>query len=735
MKKKNDIVKRNFLVILIGIIIFFGILGSALTIDELDDVYLTDINDGDILQYDSDNSSWNNSYFPFYITDTTIGTDWELKSDYGKALGTYNDWSYYVKYTIDKDFIDSDLVNFPIRVNSSDSVLISKCQNDGGDLRFVSDNNLTEYYYEIESFESNYFDVWVNITSVSSSVDTVFLMYYGNAGVSNGESPNDVWDSNFVTVLHFGEGVNGTASDSTVYGNDGTPGHGDAVGSTDPDQTVSGQVGYGIDFDGLCSATTYGGYMDMADSPSLSIDDNITIEFFTNYHGSTGSFNYITGSKYLDGEWVFYTNPGGYWGFTRNTAGTYFDKNINEFIGSWKHYTIVSENGVGNNLYIDSTIDIITAPYLVGLDTAYNKRIGGRAISPDDRSYDGMIDEFRISNIARNSSWVKASYNSQYQSVGFLTSSSEFEYTISQVSKNYTFNFDDINNTLSMDFLIDPLGYIGAGVSNPFNQDLNTTDDVNFDDITLTCGGDDGSYIKTENIDFGAMFGHIPMLRGYALDGLGGFNLFGIYDGIYIIGDTNDPYLTFYGDDTITNPGTIKYNSTSDGLEFFGLTSDTTFDSGINASGDIEFSGDLVGDFLYGEMYAKGNDIVTTIHTQSIYHNISHGVTQGFLNGFTYNNANLTCLNDGFYYVSLSASINGWNNKEYHISVAIDGIRSENVHAQLVVDGSNDDTPISCTGILSINASSVVNMVVENVDGVEDATVHDMNLCLYRIGV
>ena len=109
------------------------------------------------------------------------------------------DWNYYRVITIESDYIDTDLTNFPILVNISDAIG-DKC-DDGDSIRFLDTDNSTEYFYEIEKWVDNEDRlVWVNLTDISSSVDTKFLMYYNNSAASDNQHPSDVWDNGFAAV-------------------------------------------------------------------------------------------------------------------------------------------------------------------------------------------------------------------------------------------------------------------------------------------------------------------------------------------------------------------------------------------------------------------------------------------------------------------------------------------------------------------------------------------------------
>jgi len=98
------------------------------------------------------------------------------------------DCLYRKKIIIDHILISSDLTNFPLLIDITDSDLEIKAQNDGDDIRF------TDYSSIIIPHEIEYYDdsdghlvAWVNVDSLSSSFDTTLYMYYGNSGCDSQE--------------------------------------------------------------------------------------------------------------------------------------------------------------------------------------------------------------------------------------------------------------------------------------------------------------------------------------------------------------------------------------------------------------------------------------------------------------------------------------------------------------------------------------------------------------------
>ena len=203
--------------------------------------------------------------YPTGLDDATIASgNYTLNMYFNSLPATWYDsgWSSRKMLTIDSTQVDDNLTNFPVLVSLTDSDLIGNVQADGGDLLFTTSNGTTKLDHEIEKIvpATGQIVAWVELDSVSSTVDTDFYMYYDNPGGADEWNITGTWDSNYVGVWHLDESGDGTLyefGDSTANNNDGTGGKGyvDYV----PAQ-IGAKIGDGQTFDGLND------FIDMASS-------------------------------------------------------------------------------------------------------------------------------------------------------------------------------------------------------------------------------------------------------------------------------------------------------------------------------------------------------------------------------------------------------------------------------------------------------------------------------------
>src|SRR5262249_4120919 len=124
---------------------------------------------------------------------------------------------------------------------------------------------------------------WVQIPSLSPTVDTTIYVYYGNAAASDQQNKAGVWDSNFKAVYHMADkAANLTVSDSPGM-NPGT-----ARASTSG-KTTSGAIDGALNFDGTSDfiVAAQNGHFNLHSGPftiETWIKDDATAANLSTYH-------------------------------------------------------------------------------------------------------------------------------------------------------------------------------------------------------------------------------------------------------------------------------------------------------------------------------------------------------------------------------------------------------------------------------------------------------------------
>jgi len=315
-------------------------------------------------------------------------------------------WLYRKTIKIDHTLVEEDVTDFPVLIDITDADIGAKALANGDDLLFTSDDGETKLNHEIELYEVSspaHLIAWVK-SDLSSSEDTILYLYYGNAGASNQENIEGVWDSNFAIVQHLEE-TSGNHYDSTSNDNDATTinviTQGSATGQIDGADELGGSTSHKII---------------VPDSDSLDINDAITISAWI-YPESWGGGD--TGriiDKTIDSAYGFFVwnSDGGkvsfYW-YDGTATHQISSSGGSVSLDSWQH-AVVTYDRSNVKFYINGVPKGIVARTEPIASNTEDLWIGNRE-SDGDRTYDGILDELRISNSIRSSGWVVTEYNNQ----------------------------------------------------------------------------------------------------------------------------------------------------------------------------------------------------------------------------------------------------------------------------------------------------------------------------------
>ena len=383
-------------------------------------------------------------------------------------------------------------------------------------------------------------------------------MYYGNPTCTSQENISGTWDSDFRMVQHLNE-TSGTHYDSTSYGNDGTQSGG-------VNQSATGKIDGADWFDGSDDKLIVG-Y-----DPSLQMESNITLSVWVKKIGSdhtrvlscrdssSGYDLFIhDGTNSWNGQIEFDINDGNP---PDNSTLTPVGTNYND--GKW-HYIAAVKNATHHVIYVDGTAKI-TASVTRNINTNSRDLYIGVYGNGGTHFFNGTIDEVRISSIARNSSWINASYKN--------VNSTDF----------FTFGSQEIKNVAPTQSSPNPAdGATGVSLNPTLSIQVNDTNadamNVTFRTNATGVWGDigsnnsvyNGTYYQTNssmdnpntkywwsvNVTDGTTWTNVTynFTTGVALGPLGGGST-NIHNFTDIINNS-----AWYGDNAVNPPNTIKKGS------------------------------------------------------------------------------------------------------------------------------------------------------------------------------
>lgn len=350
---------------------------------------------------------------------------------------TYPNGRNYIKnITILSSFIDTTLTNYPYLLDIYDTDLRTDTLTNGWDIAFETISggslNFTNQVWD-RTFNGTHAHLisWIEMPSISSSVDTVFYMYYSN--YTNIVDPTDrpkVWDT-YNTVYNFDEG-SGTVVYDALGNYDGT------LNNMGASSWSTGIVDEGISFNGgkqypytSDSQYTYNstlvklkdGKAQLAGGEKCIYNDGVT-GLLNTTEEIVSSLNYLTLSMWFNSddlssnEYLYNAYAGGgrrplFFGTHGNKLavivndGSWQDSNVSLVTDTWYHgaYTFNGTKGgfEDGNLYLNGqNVNEIDIDWMHPLDR----------IDWIGHKFPGEVDEVSLWNVELTPAEILEIYNS-----------------------------------------------------------------------------------------------------------------------------------------------------------------------------------------------------------------------------------------------------------------------------------------------------------------------------------
>ncbi len=339
------------------------------------------------------------------------------------------DWSGYsksVKITFPGHAGSQELQNFPVlvRVSAENGFNLSRFKlPDGGDLRFSdADGNLLAH--EIDTWTPGGESlVWVKVPRLTS--DTEIVAHYGNASPVAAPTASDVWSEGYAGVWHMNAAAGETTQeDSTANGKDATV---PAAVADGVEAGVAGTVGTAAAFD---KRSDHKGGYDVPDTSNLLHgQEAMTWEVWAK-QASYAAYNayffrmypYAAGESdaYKIHEWNGTGLPVAYPRVAKTDGTTpeqtYWPSGKIPPLDRWNHLVWRYDGDAGSKAMVlngdvsgkySGTADkgaILSLPGGGGLI------VGNFSTKDNANAFPGLLDEIRISSVARSDAWIAATY-------------------------------------------------------------------------------------------------------------------------------------------------------------------------------------------------------------------------------------------------------------------------------------------------------------------------------------
>ncbi|MEO8691176.1 MAG: DUF2341 domain-containing protein, partial [Candidatus Saccharimonas sp.] len=390
-------------------------------------------------------------------------------------------WSFRKQITIDHTKVSAAQANFPVLIELPlDTDLKAHAQVSGNDILVTDSSGTAKLSHEIESFDSSTgaLVVWVKVPVLSSTIDTTLYLYYGNAAAANQQDATGTWNNQYSGVFPMNESSGTAVRNSTMQSPDGTV-YGASVST--------GKFGNARYFDGGTNYIQTG----------ITNGTTMTVSTWATSAAFTGAGVMLFNRQVSTGPDLFITGGSASWNTWDGQNNKLCNLPANVTNGSYHYYSMVVAPG-NTALYIDGAL----------CGTATYKSPAGPLYISSNAGYDwnGTIDEFRVSKVARSAAWIATSYQNQNDPSSFMAvASQEQQYESSGSLTSSIFDTSLANDWANLtDSAIVPAGTtLSVKVRAGSQADL--SDAPAFSscavvaagaDITSTCAPDKSRYVQ-----------------------------------------------------------------------------------------------------------------------------------------------------------------------------------------------------------------------------------------------
>ena len=318
------------------------------------------------------------------------------------------DWKYRKPITLDlaaaKLASDAGRSTVLVRLHSGNFAFDGVSPN-GADLRFVGSDGRTVLNHQIEQFDATLgmASIWVDVPALRMGTPQTIWLYYGNANAPAAASAQLAFDPDYVAVLHFGE-ADGAPRDTTAYGNHAR----NAVPRLD-----DGVIGRG--------GSLLGEALVIPASPSLAVAQGGALTFSAWIRPDQLGANQAVYARRDGANAVIAGLDAGVPFVAVNGARASGKTAISA--GQKTHFALSAGNGQvvlyvnGNEAArLETALPALNSDILIGADAAplVAAPAAGEVVQPQAAAaFTGMIDEVRLSKVARSAGLLQADVASQ----------------------------------------------------------------------------------------------------------------------------------------------------------------------------------------------------------------------------------------------------------------------------------------------------------------------------------
>ncbi|MDB5050109.1 MAG: repeat-associated core protein [Fibrobacteres bacterium] len=356
----------------------------------------------------------------------------------------YPDWKFVKPLTLNTTSnpgglnVSANVLNFPLLVRLSNANFnFAEAKGTGADIRFSKTNGDT-LSYEIEKWDSAgaTATVWVKLDTIyGDNAIQAFRMFWGNSGASSQSSSSSVFKggnsggaNNYKGVWHLSDSAASATVTEALGLNNGTT-KSNGSNSNTSNFSTSGLVGKALNLDGVDDDFTHGLSLpksegtishwvkaDQVRNMAVYYESNGTTASTYNGFGAGGTniLEVTTGINSAGTGWVIDYQDSTT--LVEATGGT-------PITTDWVYLSLTWKRTDSLKLYVNGSRIAAAnmAATAFSSKSATVKQVGRVGDGTALRHWDGKIDEVEVADVARDSNWVKLSYQTQKSGTSFLT--------------------------------------------------------------------------------------------------------------------------------------------------------------------------------------------------------------------------------------------------------------------------------------------------------------------------
>lgn len=331
-------------------------------------------------------------------------------------------WRYRRPLTIVAAAVAGDLNDFPVLVNFRDANIAARVQRDGGDIIFTLGDGVTRLDHEVEHYDPTvgWLVAWVRVDELSGDADNRLFLYFGNPGCAPQGNRELVWGDDHLGVWHLDEPVVDEEVEASHLDATARAAHALQYGNV----VEEGQIGLGQRLDGV---DDFIGVPLFAEAVHGDADYTVSAWLRTSSAAPMGLVSRSLDGDHIPGDLLLGVNHSPELFGVDQGWVTYLPGITPVTDDEWHHVAFVQRRDVDASselweVFVDGELESsLTVETLIEespLSLAFGRPVRE---SYFPAFFEGVLDEVRVSRVARSAEWIWTSVRNQKTPRAFMS--------------------------------------------------------------------------------------------------------------------------------------------------------------------------------------------------------------------------------------------------------------------------------------------------------------------------